>query len=416
MISFLDTFIIDSNTGGARQWQGTWRVGRSRTLDRIALIAYIRIGVDHHGQTVEALGVMESILGHGTKNISEVAIYSDSHWDNGGVLSTVTIRAHQQLMGIGSDELPNLTWDPRVHWVNSLVHLMRIQEWRIQYGYFEQTVMIRVEQHQHDGPCQRLAWDPGITGLGISLIDGDERTFARGSHFDFPLSFSIGESMSLAGDSLRSCSTSLWQQHVQSTGAVLSLVCSGRRDPFWVEVMCYFQETHGVDMLQNYMPQGIAVHILIWDPEIGVLGSSMFDGVEFRVEWLLGELTKILWPLIILLIRSMWVSCMVSTWRGHILRGFYLVSHRWIWDPGIICSWIQLLLEDKQYSSWEDCNVPILGHYNFTKCHAYQSSQIGVTENSGDIEGFYWARLASFIIRIHSAQLGFGFVAFRRFP
>jgi hypothetical protein len=47
------------------------------------------------------------------------------------------------------------------------------------------------------------------------------------------------------------------------------------------------------------------------------------------------------------------------------------------------------------------------------ECYAYQSSQIGVTESSGDIEGFYWARLASFIIRIHSAQLGFGFVAFR---
>jgi hypothetical protein len=61
------------------------------------------------------------------------------------------------------------------------------------------------------------------------------------------------------------------------------------------------------------------------------------------------------------------------------------------------------------------CNVPILGHYNFTECYAYQSSQIGVTESSRDIEGFYWARLASFIIRIHSAQLGFGFVAFRRF-
>jgi hypothetical protein len=146
-----------------------------------------------------------------------------------------------------------------------------------------------------------------------------------------------------------------------------------------------------------------------------VLGSSVIDGVEFQVEWLLGELTGILWPLIILLIRSMWVSCVVSTWRDHILRGVYLVSHRWIWNPGIICSWIQLLLEDKQYSGREDCNVPILGHYNITECYAYQSSQIGVTESSRDIEGFYWARLASFIIRIHSAQLGFGFVAFRRF-
>jgi hypothetical protein len=67
------------------------------------------------------------------------------------------------------------------------------------------------------------------------------------------------------------------------------------------------------------------------------------------------------------------------------------VSHRWIWDPGIICSWIQLFLEDKQYSDREDCNVPILGHYNFTECYAYQSSQIGVKESLGDIKGFYWA-------------------------
>jgi hypothetical protein len=126
------------------------------------------------------------------------------------VLSTVTSRAHQQLVGIGSDELPNLTWDSEVHLINSLFHLMRIQEWRVQYGYFEQTIMIRVEQHRNDGPCQRLAWDLGITGLNISLIDGEERTFAGGSHFDFSLSFSIGEITSLTGDSLRSCSTLLW--------------------------------------------------------------------------------------------------------------------------------------------------------------------------------------------------------------
>jgi hypothetical protein len=96
---------------------------------------------------------MEIILGHGTEDISKVATYSDSHWDEGGGLSTITSRAHQQSVGIGSDELPNLTWDPGVHWVKSLFHLMRIQKWRVQYGYFEQTVMIRVEQHQHDGPC-----------------------------------------------------------------------------------------------------------------------------------------------------------------------------------------------------------------------------------------------------------------------
>jgi hypothetical protein len=290
------------------------------------LIAYSRIGVGRQGQTVEALGVIESILGHGTQDISEVTTYSDSHWDEGGGISTVTSRAHQPLVGIGSDELPNLTWDPEVHGVKSLFHLIRIQEWRIQSGYCEKTVMIRVEQHQHDGPCQRLAWDPGITGLGISLTDGDERMFAGGSHFDFPLTCSIGKSTSLTGDSLRFCSTSLWQQHVQSVGVVFSLVWSGRIDPFQVEAMCYLQEVHGVYMLQNYTPQGIAGHILIWDPGIGVHGSSAFDGAEFRVEWLFGELTEILWLLIILLLMSMWVSCVVSTQRGLILRGVYLVS------------------------------------------------------------------------------------------
>jgi hypothetical protein len=62
---------------------------------------------------------------------------------------------------------------------------------------------------------------------------------------------------------------------------VLSLVSSSRIDPFRVEAMCYLQETHDVDMLQNYTPRGIAVHIRICDPGIGVLGSSAFDGVEF---------------------------------------------------------------------------------------------------------------------------------------
>jgi hypothetical protein len=157
---------------------------------------------------------------------------------------------------------------------------------------------------------------------------------------------------------------------------VLGLVWSSRIDSFRFETVCYLQETHGSDMLQDYISQGIAVHILIWDPGIGVLGSSAFDGVEFRVEWLLGELTEILWPLIILFIRSMWVSCVVSTWRDHILRGVYLVSHRWIWDPGIICSWIQLLLEDKQSSGREDCNVPILGHYNITTFQSVMPTRV----------------------------------------
>jgi hypothetical protein len=51
--------------------QGTWRVGRSRPPDMRVFIAYKRIGVDHKRHTVETLGVMVSILGHGTTYISE---------------------------------------------------------------------------------------------------------------------------------------------------------------------------------------------------------------------------------------------------------------------------------------------------------------------------------------------------------
>jgi hypothetical protein len=95
------------------------------------------------------------------------------------------------------------------------------------------------------------------------------------------------------------------------------------------------------------------------------------------------------------------------------------VSHRWTWDPGIICGLIQLLLEDKQYSSREDCNVPTLGHHYITECYDDQSSQMEVIASTGAIEGFIGSdlhRSSYFIIMIHSAQLGFGFVAFRRFP
>ena len=108
------------------------------------------------------------------------------------------------------------------------------------------------------------------------------------------MSFSIGGSTSLVGDWLRSCSTSLWKQHVQLVEVVLGLVRSWRIDSFRVETVCYLQETHGVDMLQDFPSRSIAVHILIWDPWIGVLDSLVFDGVEFRVEWLLMELTEIL--------------------------------------------------------------------------------------------------------------------------
>ena len=63
------------------------------------LISFIKIGVDHQGQTVEALGMMESILGHGTQDISEVTTYSDSHWDEGGRISTITSKGTSTVSG-----------------------------------------------------------------------------------------------------------------------------------------------------------------------------------------------------------------------------------------------------------------------------------------------------------------------------
>jgi hypothetical protein len=64
----------------------------------------------------------------------------------------------------------------------------------------------------------------------------------RGNHFDFPLRFNFEGSMSLFGDLLRSCSTSLWRQHVQSEEAMFGLVWSWRSKSFSVEDECYFQE------------------------------------------------------------------------------------------------------------------------------------------------------------------------------
>jgi hypothetical protein len=88
-------------------------------------------------------------------------------------------------------------------------------------------------------------------------------------------------------------------------------------------------------MLQDYASQGMAFHVLIWDPGDRVCDSSALDGA-------------------------------------------YYVSHRWTWDLGIIYGLIQLFLEDKQYSSREECNVPTLGHHYISECYDDQSSQMEV--------------------------------------
>jgi hypothetical protein len=91
---------------------------------------------------------------------------------------------------------------------------LRIQEWWIQYTYREQSGRAIIVQCQHGDLRQRLAWDPGIAGLSISLTDKGEWTFAGGSCSNFPLSFGVERSASPAGVSRRSCNTSFWHQHV----------------------------------------------------------------------------------------------------------------------------------------------------------------------------------------------------------
>ena len=102
-------------------------------------------------------------------------------------------------------------------------------------------------------------------------------------------------------------------------------------DSFRDEAMYHVQEIHRVDIFWDYASQDTAVHFLIWDLGGGVCDSSSLDGV-------------------------------------------YCVSHRWTWDPDIIYGLIQLFLEEKQYSSKEDCNVPTLGHHYITEGYDDQSS------------------------------------------
>jgi hypothetical protein len=67
--------------------------------------------------------------------------------------------------------------------------------------------------------------------------------------------------MSLFGDSLRSCITSLWWQHVQSEKAIWGLVWSWRSESFSVEAECYFQEffreVRKMDSLVEQLMEGL---------------------------------------------------------------------------------------------------------------------------------------------------------------
>jgi hypothetical protein len=73
----------------------------------------------------------------------------------------------------------------------------------------------------------------------------------------------------------------------------------------------------------------------------------------------------------------------VHPWMG---SHFYCVAHRWTWDPGIILGGIWLLLEDKQFSSREDCNVPTLGCHHSAEVYDDQGSQMEVIASAEVIE------------------------------
>jgi hypothetical protein len=146
-----------------------------------------------------------------------------------------------------------------------------------------------------------------------------------------------------------------------------------RMDSFWDEAVCHEQQTPGIDMIQDHDSQGITVHILIWDPGGRVRDSSSLDG-------------------------------------------FYCVSYRWTWDPGIILGGIRLLLEDKQYSSREDYNVPTLGHHYISGCYDDQSSQMDVIASTMTIEGYFGVRLASLILFHHYDPFCTDWLWFRCIP
>jgi hypothetical protein len=95
------------------------------------------------------------------------------------------------------------------------------------------------------------------------------------------------------------------------------------------------------------------------------------------------------------------------------LHGFYYTSHRWTSDPGILVEWIWLLLEDKQFCSREDCNVPTLGHHHRAETYDDQSSQMDVIVSTGVCERHCGVHLAFIIIFHHYDTFCTGCLWFR---
>jgi hypothetical protein len=94
-------------------------------------------------------------------------------------------------------------------------------------------------------------------------------------------------------------------------------------------------------------------------------------------------------------------------------EGLYFVSHNWTRDPGILVEWIWLLLEEKQFSSREDCNVSTLGHHHMAETYDDQSSQMDVIENTGVFERHCGVQLEFIIIFHHYEPFCTGWLWFR---
>jgi hypothetical protein len=94
------------------------------------------------------------------------------------------------------------------------------------------------------------------------------------------------------------------------------------------------------------------------------------------------------------------------------LDGFYYVTHRWTWDPSIIIEGIRLLLEDKQFSSREDCNVPTLGHHHSAEIYDDQSSQMDAIASIGVFERHCGVQFAFIIIFHHYDPFCIGWLWF----
>ena len=85
-----------------------------RLHDRSTFTTYSRSEVDHVRQIVETWCVMVRIIDQ---------VITD---ERSGLL-TVISSTQEQLAETGSDKLPSFPWDPRVHFVSRLFHLMMTQ-------------------------------------------------------------------------------------------------------------------------------------------------------------------------------------------------------------------------------------------------------------------------------------------------